>query len=123
MADPELVNELARKAGVSRADAEAVLEALARMAPEPLHAARPSSAADSDSPGGDATAEPRGQVAAPYVPSAGEVEALIATAEQHPLGLEFLREGDLAAVAIMFGTHAFTVHAARQRLAPGERQA
>lgn len=123
MADPELLNELARRAGVSRADVEAVMEALARIAPEHLHAAKPLFAADADCPLGDAAAEPREPVIAPYVPSADDVEALIATAGQHPLGLEFLLEGDLAAVAITFRTHAFTVDAARQRLRPDERQA
>ena len=123
MADPEFVNELARRAGVSRADAEAVMEALARMAPERLHKAKPSFAASADCPGGDAAGAPWEPVVAPHLPSADDVEALIATAGRHPLGLEFLLEGDLAAVAITFRTHAFTVDAARQRLRPDERQA
>jgi hypothetical protein len=142
MADSELVSELARRAGVSRADAEAVLEALAQVAPEHVHAARSSPAADAEplgaatTPGGsgevdtrlhpagaDAATELRRQVMAPYVPGAGEVGALIAAAGQHPLGVEFLLDGDLAAVAITFRTHAFTVEAARRRLRPDERQA
>ena len=110
MADPEFVNELARRAGVSRADTEAVLEALARFAPERLDTASPWSAADVDSPG---AGTPPGGL--------GDAEALIATAGQHPLGLEFLLEGDLASVAIAFGSHVFTVEEARRRLGRGAR--
>lgn len=43
-----------------------------------------------------------------------KVEALIAEAQNHPLGLEFLLEGDLASVAAMFEVHAFTIEAARE---------
>jgi len=92
MGDPKLVNDLAQRAGVSPADAEAVLEALSSLAPERL------------------PAEDR------YAPGPRDVEALIAAAEKHPLGLEFLLDGDLSAVAITFQTHAFTVDAARQQL-------
>ncbi len=53
---------------------------------------------------------------APYVPSDREVAELIAAATSHPLGIQFLLEGQLCAVATMFGVHAFTVDAARQRL-------
>jgi hypothetical protein len=53
---------------------------------------------------------------AQYVPASGEVDALIAAAAAHPLGIEFLLNGQLGAVAITFGTHAFTVEAARERL-------
>jgi hypothetical protein len=52
-----------------------------------------------------------------YIPSAADVEALIAAARQHPLGLDFLRDGALDCVAVTFRTHAFTVVAARERLA------
>jgi hypothetical protein len=104
MADPEFVNELARRAGVSRADAEAVLAVLAQFAPEHLHAAESSLAADADISGAATTSG-----------GSGDVEALIAEAAQHPLGLEFLLEGDLAAVAITFRTHVFTVEEARSR--------
>lgn len=45
-----------------------------------------------------------------------KVEELITTAQNHPLGLEFLLEGDLAAVAAMFEVHAFTIEAARESL-------
>ncbi len=51
-----------------------------------------------------------------FVPSRRAVEELIANAEKHPLGIEFLLDGDLGTVAITFQTHAFTVDAARQVL-------
>lgn len=54
--------------------------------------------------------------APPFRPSPEQVEELIAAADRHPLGVEFLLEGDLGAVAITFETHAFTVEAARDRL-------
>jgi len=104
MADPKLVDDLARRAGVSRADAEAVLEALGALAPERVpELLRPLS---------------RGPAPAParYMFNALDVEALIAAARQHPLGLEFLLNGDLSAVAATFQAHAFTVDAARQQL-------
>ncbi len=44
------------------------------------------------------------------------VDDLIARAGKHPLGLEFLRDGLLGSVAAEFGTHAFTVEAARLHL-------
>jgi hypothetical protein len=44
------------------------------------------------------------------------VEALIAKAKRHPLGMEFLLSGLLASVAIALGAHAFTVEAARAKL-------
>jgi hypothetical protein len=110
MTDPEFVNELARRAGVSRDDAEAVLEALARFAPERLQTTNLWSVADGDTPG---AATARG--------GPDEVAVLIAEAGRHPLGLEFLLEGDLAAVAITFRTHVFAVEAARQQLRPDVR--
>lgn len=51
-----------------------------------------------------------------YDPPPAEVDALIEAAMRHPLGLEFLLNGHLGSVAIMFRTHAFTVVAARDRL-------
>ena len=45
-----------------------------------------------------------------------DVEALIEAARKHPLGLEFLLNGDLSAVAATFQAHAFTVDAAREHL-------
>ncbi len=52
----------------------------------------------------------------PFRPGAPEVEALIAKARKHPLGVDFLLEGELGTVAITFGAHAFTVEAARRHL-------
>lgn len=51
-----------------------------------------------------------------YRPQPREIEELIATARQHPLGVEFLLDGDLGSVAITFGANAFTVEAARDQL-------
>ena len=51
-----------------------------------------------------------------YVPTERDIERLIAAATRHPLGVEFLLEGQLCAVATMFQVHAFTVEAARLRL-------
>ena len=51
-----------------------------------------------------------------YVPPPADVDALIAAASKHPLGVEFLLGGHLGTVAVMFHTHAFTVVAARERL-------
>ena len=59
-----------------------------------------------------------------YVPSDREIAELIAAATSHPLGIQFLIEGQLCAVATMFRVHAFTVDAARERLrAEGARVA
>ncbi len=51
-----------------------------------------------------------------YVPSEEDITDLIAAAARHPLGIQFLVEGQLCAVATMFRVHAFTVDAARTRL-------
>jgi len=60
-----------------------------------------------------------GMPTAPNAPpdDPGLVEQLIARAKKHPLGIEFLVGGFLATVAITLGAHAFTVEAARRRLA------
>ena len=55
-----------------------------------------------------------------YEPTSTEVDALISAAAQHPLGLEYLRDGSLESVAVMFRAHAFTVVAARERLVRSE---
>ena len=47
------------------------------------------------------------------------VDRLIAAAEAHPLGVAFLKNGFLGAVAATFGVHAFTVEEARRRLVSG----
>ena len=52
-----------------------------------------------------------------YQPHDAEIAALIRAAADHPLGVDFLRRGHLGTVAITFGCHAFTVVAARDRLA------
>ncbi len=52
-----------------------------------------------------------------YTPTAEEVDALIARARKHPLGLDFLKAGALEAAAIIFEAHVFAVEAARERLA------
>ena len=104
MADPKLIDDLAQRAGVSKADAEAVLEALGTLAPERVSELLRRSS--------------RGPAPAParYVFNALDVEALIEAARKHPLGLEFLLNGDLSAVAATFQAHAFTVDAAREHL-------
>jgi hypothetical protein len=48
-----------------------------------------------------------------------EVDALIARAREHRLGLDFLLGGAHDAVAVTFGVHAFVVDAARERLRSG----
>lgn len=50
-------------------------------------------------------------------PEPHEVQALIARAKDHALGLEFLLRGAHDAVAVTFGVHAFVVDAAREHLA------
>ncbi len=71
------------------------------------------------------TSEARGAATAAAVPwtrpepRPGEVDVLIEAARRHPLGLEFLDEGELGCVAVTFGVHAFTVDAARRRLGRG----
>jgi hypothetical protein len=103
MTDSDLIQELAVRAGVSCEAAQAVLEALEAMASERARSGL----------------SPSGVAPLSFIPSAAEVEALIARAAQHPLGLEFLIHGELGAVAITFGTHAFTVDAARRQLGQG----
>lgn len=49
-------------------------------------------------------------------PEDAAVRELIARAEAHPLGCDFLRRGALDAVAATFGVHAFTVDRARELL-------
>lgn len=55
-----------------------------------------------------------------FIPTREEVDALIATARRHPLGIDYLREGALDNVAMTLRTHAFTVVAARELLARQE---
>lgn len=116
MTDPDLAKELARRAGVSHADAEAMLSILAELAPAGVGKNRSVVARAARKV--DARAAPTGTESGTvaFLPGAGAVDELIAAAERHPLGLEFLLEGELGAVAAMFQTHAFTVDAARDRL-------
>jgi hypothetical protein len=51
-----------------------------------------------------------------FQPQPQQIEQLIEQAHNHPLGIQFLLEGDLCAVAILFGVHVFTVEAARKNL-------
>ena len=51
-----------------------------------------------------------------FQPCEDDVKALIAKAEGHELGTDFLATGALDSVAATFGVHAFVVDAARQTL-------
>jgi hypothetical protein len=106
MDDLELVRELSRRASIPEESAAAVLHAMHDLIEEGVV---------------DRTillGMPRPADVAPDEP--GVVDQLIARAKKHPLGLEFLASGFLATVAITLGAHAFTVEAARRRLAAGE---
>ncbi len=60
---------------------------------------------------------PRPAGSGPSGARVADVEALIARARGHALGLDFLLRGAPDAVAMTFGVHAFVVDAARDRLA------
>lgn len=94
MHEPELIRELSTRAGISPGAARAVVEALGALRASPA-----------------APADPRDPAA---------VDALLAAARRHPLGLEFLADGFLGSVAAAFHVHAFTVEAARERLSAGK---
>lgn len=51
-----------------------------------------------------------------FHPTDADVDALIARASADSLGIDFLLNGELGAVATWLRTHAFTVVAARERL-------
>jgi len=116
MPKDELVKKLAARAGVGRAQAKAVLDALAEVGemgeghghPMPIEALDPGPSAGWQS---RAPQEPLR-----YQPTSAQVARLIEDARGHQLGLEFLIEGELGSVAVTFGVHAFTVHAARRHL-------
>lgn len=104
--DKELVSEVARRARVSEAAAQAVLVALSDV----LHERDVSRTAPAEAPAD----VPEPEVPAPTDPRV--VDDLISCARSHPLGLEFLLRGYLGSVAVELHTHAFTVEAARERL-------
>ncbi|MCX7170317.1 MAG: hypothetical protein NTY41_08510 [Proteobacteria bacterium] len=135
MSAVEFVGELARRAGVSRSDAAALLKVLGEISGVHPETGKPMSLREFALPDADAHADttataeagrtPAGRdgpspipgfAAMRYVPSDRDIEELVAAAEQHPLGIEFLLGGELGAVAITFGAHAFAVDAARQQL-------
>ena len=115
MTERDLVAELADRAQVAPEQVRAVLDALAEVTCEHERAgqALPLAAL------GLARCYGFRRAAAPspaQQPCDASVEQLIADARRHPLGIEFLLEGEPGCVAATFGTHAFTVDAARQRL-------
>lgn len=50
-----------------------------------------------------------------FRPKNEDADALIKTASQHPLGLDYLKNGALDSIAATFGVHAFTIELARER--------
>jgi len=116
VAKDEWVDKVAVRAGVAPAEAKAVIDAMAEMSrgherpgyPVPIEAVDPGP--------NDAwlLQAPKGPLR--YQPTSTEVGRLIEDAHRHPLGIEFLLEGELGSVAVTFGVHAFTVDAARRRL-------
>lgn len=117
MTDRDLVAKLAARAGLEPEQVQDVLAALSEVTCEHERAGQPLPLSQLGlarcygfRPAGSratSLAEP---------PCESAVERLIAEARHHPLGLEFLLEGEPGCVAATFGTHAFTVDAARQRL-------
>lgn len=103
MKESEIVRELSRRSSLPDAAAAAVLNAVRELVHEGVI----------DAP--TLLTKPDPALANPEDP--GLVERLISKAKAHPLGLEFLASGLLATVAITLGAHAFTVEAARRRLA------
>ena len=99
----ELVNEISLRTGVEPAQARAVVDALLDFVRE-------------GSVGTDILVRPVANYSDPML-----VDELIARAEKHRFGIEFLRNGHLGSVAAEFGAHAFTVEAARQRLHTDEK--
>ena len=51
-----------------------------------------------------------------HEPTSSEIKSLISRAQSHELGIEFLINGSLDAVAMTFDVHAFVVDAARDEL-------
>lgn len=115
MRDDDLVGKLAARAGLEPGQVRAVLAALAEVSCEHERSGQPLPLAE--------LGLARCYGFRPGAPNAASrqhcdsgVEQLIDDARRHPLGVEFLLEGETGCVAAIFGTHAFAVDAARQRL-------
>lgn len=102
MKESEIIREVSRRTAVPEPSTEKVLHALRELVR-------------------DGAVDERGLLHDAGLPFANPrdprlVDDLIARAQTDPHGLELLRCGHLGTVAITFGTHAFTVEAARARL-------
>lgn len=116
MPKDEWIDKLAARAGVAPAEAKAVLDALSEMDRRRERSGRPLPI-EAVNPGpNDGWQLPAPKKPLRFQPTSAEVGRLIEDARRHPLGLEFLIEGELGSVAVTFGVHAFTVDAARRRL-------
>lgn len=114
MKDDDLVGKLAARARLEPGQVRAVLAALTEVSCEHERSGQPLPLAEL----GLARCygfRAGGQTASRQPCDAG-VEQLIDDARRHPLGVEFLLEGETGCVAAIFGTHAFAVDAARLRL-------
>lgn len=107
MNDHELLQQLMTRAALPEAAAREVIHALAGIAREQAEAGRPLDLEALDTGAADGR---------PHGPAGSEVDRIIALARRHPLGLEFLRHGEPAAVAITLHAHVFDVEAARRRI-------
>lgn len=114
MRDDDLVGKLAARAGLEPVQVRAVLAALTEVSCEHERSGQPLPLAKLGlarcygfRPGARAASRQHCD---------SRVEQLIDDARRHPLGVEFLLEGETGCVAAIFGTHAFAVDAARQRL-------
>jgi len=116
MSTDEWIDRLADRAGVAPAEARAVLTALSQLDRRRERSGRPLPVEALEPRPHDAWPLPVPKAPPSYEPSGFEVGSLIEEARRHPLGIEFLLEGELGAVAATFGVHAFTVDAARRRL-------
>lgn len=115
MPKDEWIDKLAGRAGVAPAEAKAVLDALSEMDRRRERSGRPLPIEAVDPGSNDGWQLPAKEPLR-YQPTSAEVGRLIEDAQRHPLGIEFLIEGELGSVAATFGVHAFTVDAARRRL-------
>jgi len=111
MDERDLIRELSKRSGVAPEAVKAVLTELGALTGEK---ALPPGALPWVARAGALMPDPLA-----YRPDDADVERLIEGARRHPLGLEFLREGELCCVAATFQAHAFTVDEARRRLAAG----